>query len=386
MNKLEILISEILGVPKEMTTSKVKEMVEMYVEKFILELKKRDFNTEVSNLKIYTIFENSYIDMKGDISIETKLIPDGNMGGKKISLVSAGAKYMNKLTDDNKIKISSSKVFIDIRLFISIDENLNLGEVAKEFNDNEFKNNLVRVMYHEIKHLMDVNYYPIRSVDSMADYNLKSNKRIMSDSFNKFMFYAYLTTVSENLVRNTELYGDIKTNNVLKKDFYSFLTNTKQYKRLKEIQNYSWETFVNDLLNEKEKLIKYCKFENINNDEEFLLAIQKRFLTLIKKQKMDNIDAFIDGMELSRYHKYAKHLSFLKDVDKFKTFKQYFDYELKRMKISASKTIKKMGKVYDLAKDNTNVNQLMQKINSNMSEQSIYDPEMYDRLKINNKL
>lgn len=237
------------------------------------------------------------------------------------------------------------------------------------------KNKIVTSLAHELKHRYDVSKKLDSTIKSRIEYSSYGRNNIDLAAIKKFYHYFYYITAIENLVRPTEVYSDIKFNNIKKSDFKEFLNNNYTYTQLKAINKYSLNEFKNDLKDEMYAVVKILKDnmpdEKFANDEERIERIMEvAYIQLCNSQ-------------ISDYHKFLMESGFEKmfglSSDKERMFNEmskkitkyennisgFFADSIKMFKFASDKMIKKISKLYDMANDNSTIQyDLHNKINS----------------------
>jgi len=155
----------------------------------------------------------------------------------------------------------------------------------------------------------------------------------------------------------------MKQNNVTKKDFYDSLIETKTFKILKEIQNFSYEKFREDLKNHMSRIEEI--FDSIDIDysnmseEEKIDRILKVLLFNIINKTLENIsDNYITPIESLFGVSEEKDKimdSLLKNAKRFVNDpEKYYLYQEKNMRRISRNVIQKISKVYSLLESKKN--------------------------------
>lgn len=378
-NIVENIIKEILGVPNEFLDVDLNSVIDKFIDDLSSKIKNSP-ETDFESIRDSFTYEVN----KGAIDNVTLRINFVQKDIGKLVVFSAGLISDYESDKGNSVikNNGSAKIVFNVAYPIMYST-----KMVEELN--KIKPTLVKYLYHELKHYFDKNKIKNFKAKNIAKYSNATQIRINSFAFNRFMFYMYYTHGVETLVRNTELYGNIKTDNVDKKQFYQYLTSSKEYQKLKEIKDYTYDKFIDELLNEKDKIVEGFQNKNMS-DQEFIDICEKQFIDIINTEFKSALKRIIkwDKSLLNNLEVNSLVNEILKETKKFKTFKELFNYELKKMNNVAEKTMKKMSKVYDLAKSNDNVSTIMQKINDKSLDEmkSIYEPELYDEFMINKKL
>jgi hypothetical protein len=93
------------------------------------------------------------------------------------------------------------------------------------------------ILSHELKHIYDKFMIGKELVGETADYYSWSRVKTGFGPIDKVIYHMYVMSRSENLVRPSEIAGELKKAKVKKSEFMSFLESTSLYETLKEIKN-----------------------------------------------------------------------------------------------------------------------------------------------------
>ena len=179
----------------------------------------------------------------------------------------------------------------------------------------------------------------------------------------EFLYNSYFIHAIENVVRPTELAAEMRMNNVSKKEFLNFFLNNEMIKRLKEIQNFSYEEFKEKLkepdnINRIKALLDAIDIEyEDKTDDELVGELLKIFLVNFVNAKNDIMNKFLTSNLIE------KMFGLQGDKDKFfrkyvsRTTKYEYDYdsffknEERFFNRTATAMIKKLAKLYASLKD-----------------------------------
>ena len=244
-------------------------------------------------------------------------------------------------------------------------------DIYNDFVSN--KSDYISSLSHELKHKYDSNVKDISLYGDTAKYvgTQKSRGFDVKAIDTVFLIYLYYTSSFEELVRMTEMASLIKSNNITKKDFKNFLINSKLYERFKKIKSYTYEELRSSIKSELSSVVTFL--EGLDEDVESLSEDQiiDRFLEIVYINLVNNIISDFDRfMEVNPLNQLFSFFGLSDDEDddnyeiievKRKFFKfmkryqyrplDYFKDEIKVMNKSADKTLRKLSKLYDLAKD-----------------------------------
>ena len=225
----------------------------------------------------------------------------------------------------------------------------------------------------------------------IVDYQTFASNRTGFDEIDKFIYLLYVISHTENLVRPSEIAGQIQSSDITKSEFKEFLEGNRLYKELLEIKYWSYNKLKSDLMKDIKNI--RSRFDDIPEDEtdenviDFvlnssyesivgmssdtmvdILGLNNKIKILIGKVKDEDIDF---------YNSYISKRIF-KNVDEFFLFWE------KKLNFEGEKMIKKIAKLYDMCKDD-NVNQLMSKINDRVDGQYIVNLQAYNEVILKSK-
>jgi hypothetical protein len=248
---------------------------------------------------------------------------------------------------------------------------------------------------HELKHKYDKQAKELDLVGRDAEY--VATQRMSTFAIpvidQKFFRYMYFISIAENLVRPTEIASKLKSKNITKSQFKEFLESSRVYKELIEIKNFTFDKFI-DGLNEQmgrvDVLLDHIgkNPEDMTNNEKIDMVLHLIYVNLVNIRMDTFVDMVSDkGDELRNFLRQLSGNipSFLEDDDqekmdnlKEKFFKyltkfkdnptKFFEDECEKFNYVATKMLKKISKLYALAKDDEEVNE------------SILDWELHQKL------
>ncbi len=267
--------------------------------------------------------------------------------------------------------------------------------VAEDWQPQELYDFLVKdrvsqtaSLTHELKHKYDKQVTPTSLVGHDAEYQATQ----LRDRFgipvidHQFFRNMYFISMVENLVRPTEIASQMKSLNISKKNFEEFLKNERTYKELLEIKNFTFEKFISDLKSQMERVD--ALLEHIDEDPSQMTENEKiktvleivyisivntrlKFFNDMTSRPSDDFLRFgqMLGALPSFMNKDAEQLEKVDEVRqnflKFTTRYQnnpikFFQDECKKFTMVASKLLKKIIKLYAMAKDDDQVNESIQ--------------------------
>jgi hypothetical protein len=193
----------------------------------------------------------------------------------------------------------------------------------------------------------------------------------------------YYISGIENLVRPTEVAYKLKRKNITKSQFKEFLENNVVYKELVEIKNFTFEDFINRLKESEDRLDGLIDHigedpSNMTIDEKINRVLEVAYVDLVNNRMqmfmtmtehgMDDMIKFgtqlgilppelegnLEGIQKTD----AIRQKFLKYAMKYeKNPTKFFEDEIENFQYVANKMIKKISKLYAMAKDDEQVSE-----------------------------
>ena len=264
--------------------------------------------------------------------------------------------------------------------------------VSGEWEPHELYDTLMkeRVLHlssiaHELKHKYDKQAKELDLIGRDAEYAATQRRSTFGIPVidHKFFRYMYYTSIAENLVRTTEIASKLKSKNITKSQFKEFLEGNRVYKELLEIKNFTFDNLIEGMreqMNRVDALLNHIGEdpEGMSENEKIDMVLNLVYVNLVNMRmgtfmemisdKGDSVRDFL--MQLT-----GQVPSFLKDEDEEKKmdklrdkffnyvtkFKdnptQFFKDECEKFNYVSTKMLKKISKLYALAKDDDEVNE-----------------------------
>lgn len=363
-------LKEALGVPDN-----ILEASEQFYEIFLRLLQSiRDESDEYSfrgDLPESIVIGDKKMVGIDDYELEIKVVEVDNFQDRpKIASMGMGQSFTFD-TDIMMRKVSESTTAEFSITFIAPTD-WTAEELAEEFIRD--KEEYVSSLAHEIKHKYDKQVKKIGLLGDDSDYTAVQKLRGSGvDTLDTtFLFYMYFMHGVESLVRPTEIASRIKTRNTTKSQFKDFLTDTQVYKHLVDIRNFSFEKFVNILKDDMTEIERVINSVNIDysdmSDKEKIIEFLEIIFYSLGNLRLKDFKSFMEGpmggvLSFIEYLKGGSDDNIEKKKEQvFNKYKntvvkyqknpvEYFKYEIERMSREANDVLKKLGKLYALAKD-----------------------------------
>lgn len=352
-NNVRQILSEALGVPKNI----VNVATELYNQ--ILNIIPPNYTFEQLNgfeYKINGEFEISdhkfnEVSFKIDLSEHDTLEIAGMYTGEQ-----------GKLTKKFNIKTKLTNTF-DLGFNLVGPETTTGQDVIELMKEDKLE--FIGSIAHELKHRYDKFKKPKTNLASKTKYVVASSNGFANiNSINEFIHYLYYTHVVENLVRPSEIAALIEAGEITKKDFYKFLTDTRTYNRLNSIRNFTYDGLKRNLETELPKIkkvftINSIEYDDLTDDEIINKTLDLVYINLknwqasfVHRKLLSNPFELLTGFSGDKEEFFQ---GYLKNLERFgDNYEKFFKYEIKLMNYVGSKMIKKIFKLYDLAKDYQN--------------------------------
>jgi hypothetical protein len=372
------IINEALGVPDN-----------------ILNASEELFNIVAQNIKSINYKSDDY-NFEGDVDIELgynkKIVIDHyellvdvkNYDGYEgdVDIASMGMSQTFKFDKDIMMKKIKPSTNASLTITYVVPEEWEPNQLYDALMND--KNEHLASIAHEIKHKYDKQSKRIDLIGRDVKYT--ANQRISTFAIpvidQKFFRYLYYISIAENLVRPTEVASKLKSENITKSQFRGFLENNRVYKELIEVKNFTYEKLIEgmyermdrvdallDHINEdtsqmtdQEKIkrvleLVYINLANIKLETfDEMVSSKEDSLKQFFKQLMGGVPSFISddnekNMEQLRQKFINSVIKYEKDPLKF------FQVECEKFNYVATKMLKKIGKLYAMAKDDEPVNE-----------------------------
>ena len=389
-------INEKMGVPDNIITS-ATNLYNLILSDFE---KRSEDDTTISDM-ISNGFDDEYqinlpitievSDLKfNSVELQVGLLPATSLEKDKVDVISWGVANMPDRQEKYKLYYDKSLIDkIDMRV------NFAIGAEAKFIDICDYlikdRSHTIGVLSHELKHVYDKYMFGKSFLEDIVDYQTWSNTRTGFGAIDEFIYYLYVISKTESLVRPTEIAGELVTSDITKSDFKEFLQQNSTYKNLITIKNFTYDGLKKELLKDIEKVRSLFSDLTDETDEEVVesaLDVTYRMMVGESAEKMADILRLGDPQLQKMRDLEMKILGMCKDTEFFKKYvskrifnntDEFFLYWEKKLNFEANKVIKKIIKLYDMCKDEE-VNPLMAKISNRVDGQCIVNPKLYNEL------
>ena len=376
------ILNEVVGVPENILDAAEKLYNE--VEKHVKSIDTKEEEYEFDGSLDVEMGTKKKIQIT-DYELTVKIEEVENYKGKP-DIISMGV--AQAFMFDRRILMKVSEKTAKLNLFITfvVGENWEPNELFEVMENDKL--NQTASLAHELKHKYDKQAKPFALIGKDAEY--QAVQRVGTFGIpaidRKFFRYAYFISGIENLVRPTEIASQMKSKNLKKSEFEEFTKTERVFQELNQIKNYTFEKFIEDIKSNMERVDALLDYvgkdysDMMTDDEKIKVVLNLIYINvtnhraeIFMNMTSDSMDDLIRmssvfGQLPSQLIKKAKELEktdevrkkFLSYVTKYESNPvEFFKSELENFNYVANKMLKKLSKLYSIAKDD-DVNESIQ--------------------------
>jgi len=304
-------------------------------------------------------------------------------GDGVIDIISMGMSGGFGFNRDVYMKETEPSTTLELTITFAVGENWEPEQLIQKMEEERDEH--VASLAHEIKHKYDKQSKKFGLIGPDATYQATQRRGnfgipVLDGVFFRFMYYIHGI---ENLVRPVEVASSMKSKNITKSQFKEFIENNRVYRELIQIKNFTFEDFIDQLKENEDRLDALLNHigedpSNMTIDQKIDRVLEVAYIDLVNNRMemfvrmtehhMDDMLRF--GTQLgvlpSHLDKGVEKLKktdeirqkFLSYVMKYKKNPtKFFEDEIENFQYIANKMIKKISKVYALAKDDESVSE-----------------------------
>jgi len=309
---------------------------------------------------------------------------------------------------DVYLKINEPSTILNLDITFAVGDNWKPEELIAKMEEERDEH--VSALAHEIKHKYDKQAKEYSRMGPDAVYQATQQKGnfaipAIDRVFYRFMYYIHAI---ENLVRPTEVAYSMKRKNITKSQFKDFLEDNIVYKELLRIKNYTFDNFIQDLKQQEDRLD--ALLEHIGEDPSDMSIDEKinKVLELVYVDLVNNrMDFFMQMTQgpMDDFLTFGAQLGMIppgseekmKQLQKTNEIRQkflsrtmryeknptkFFEDKFEEFNYIANKMLKKISKLYAMAKDDEQVSESI--INWDLHQQIM--EKKYGKRKIETKI
>lgn len=268
------------------------------------------------------------------------------------TLLSMVNRSESQKTEDFRLQTIKRK-HVDILIIIGVPSNFKFKSLS-DFLINE-KREFVENLSHELKHAYDHYKKPYDNTYERAEYQSAISLTTGIPPIDEFIHDIYYTSMSENLVRASEIASAIKNNQISQKEFLKFLGSNDTYQSFKRISNFNYENFKKRLLDKPRLLTSFLKSigekEKNLSDEQKLNKVLEAVYTGLANSKIENFSQMLTHSMIEQIigfegEKQKVFEEFIKRVRRFRNPDDFFRFYEKRFHEVGREMMRKIAKLY----------------------------------------
>ena len=281
------------------------------------------------------------------------------------------------------MKETEPSTTLELTITFAVGENWEPEGLIKKMEEERDEH--VSSLAHEIKHKYDKQSKQFGLMGPDAEYQATQRRGNFGIPAIDRIFYRYMYYIHaiENLVRPTEVAYSMKRKNITKSQFKEFLENNRVYRELVEIKNFTFDDFISQLKEQEERLDKLIEHidedpSNMTVDEKINRVLEVAYIDLVNNRM--ELFTFMTEHAMDDFLKFGAQLGMLppgaeeklKGLEKTNEVRQkfmnyvmkyeknptkFFENEIENFQYVANKMIKKISKLFAMAKDDEPVSE-----------------------------
>lgn len=343
-------INEALGVPENIFKTAVqvyKNLVNVLRSKSINDFKEED-NKPIILRGNFRISDYRFNEIKFTINVKKLMFVE------EPTIFSMMISSKVELGKNLKLNIKSTDS-LTLSMLIGVPEDFDTKNIIG-FIINR-RTEIINTLSHELKHGYDRFKKPSEDVTKRAEYNAVSGKRFGIMPIDQFLHDIYYTTISESLVRPSEIETAIKNNRISQKDFLNFLQKNDTYINLKRISNFSTTKMKSELKKDIPRIEKLLTKVGIDisdlSDDEKIDEVLRLVWVNVTNWNIESIREVLTENFLERVigfqgEKERIFKRFVNRNHRFNNYQEFFNFYEKYLHDIANKMIRKVSKLYAL--------------------------------------
>lgn len=361
MRKYEM--KEEVGVPKDIEKAGEK----LYYD-ILNNLQKVDSSTEITN------------EVKEVIDFNTNLLIGNKKNQLNITDVNLTINFV-ELNHHKVVLISagySPRPSVDRKRWILVNNNdpkelyirLTFGYPDADVKTTEFSKiigyytsnsrQIISSLTHELKHAYDFYVKPKENLKDFTHYmGITQANRFNLNVIKDFLHLLYLATETELLVKPSEVYSKMSLDGVNKTNFLKFLLEEETFIEFKKMKEFTYDKLINDIVTELD--------DNTINPNNVLRAVYVNMSQIKLDTMSDYVSDFFEDLMSQMQGVESKSDEFMRkyyeELNKYQNNpSQYFKEQVKHLNRVGDYMIKKIGKLYSIAKEDSETGGIIRKI------------------------
>jgi hypothetical protein len=370
------LLNEVLGVPDNITETAV--MIYDKVMTVIPDNYDFDDLNRLTDVKIDINSDLAINEYKFNNFILKFNVEEAREGIHLISFGSGNPTEMTKNGYMSRSLLKYSNVGFALRIIIAAKRNIRGIDIKNFFNSQ--KEYIIGVLAHELMHTYDYYKQEKKSLKRELLYHLSSSIAgggTGLKGIDNFFNTLYMGSLIETVVRSAEIGTELKLKKIDRKSFLKFMSSHSTINNLKIASQYTFNRFITELKQELPKILKIMKNSNISlpsdifdydeskQKEIIVFKFLKLYWSSLVQQGVQKVSNMV--VDISNHEEMMSLMLFNKSIyddvikdtvnklfrlgNKGGFYKKFFADELKYANFMAKKNLRKLFKLYAMAKN-----------------------------------
>lgn len=291
----------------------------------------------------------------------------------KPKIISMGMSQTFGFNREVMMKIIQPSTTAEIQIDYGVGDEWEPQDLYDEFIGD--KNQHLSSIAHELKHKYDkqAKKYDLIGRDAEYQATQKYGSFGIPEIDHVFMRYLYYIHNTESLVRAVEIASEMRSKNITKSQFMDFLKQNRVYNELTEIKNYTFRDFINGIrknMDRVDKLLSHVEVdhEGMSDKDKIKKVLEIVYLTLVNTKMdifLDMTENQMDRLRSLFSQAFGFNMGGDQDEDLNKVRQKFFNFitkfrdnpvgffeaEIESFNYNANKMLKKISKLYAMAKD-----------------------------------
>ena len=365
------VINEALGVPKHILD--VAEKMYQIVLRDLKSITEKQNEYEFDGVTYFDLGDKKQIPIRSyTLTVEvdeTDQVEDG------VVLGSMGMGQQFRFDRGIMMKLNAESNEADFHINFYVAEDWEPKDLVDWFENN--RDVAESSLAHELKHKYDQQVNRKGLIGNEAQYIAYQNlpSVMIPQVDDQFYRYLYFTDAMESSVRATEVASNIRTQGIKKSEFRDFLKNNRTFKIMMEIKNFTFEKLIRGVYENLDTVDRIFEAigvdtENMSDKDKVKKMLELIYVNIANK-KIEIFDEYVDRGQDS-FLSFIRQLGGIVDEDDIKVeqikknFRNFvakyennplgfFKAEIDKFHRVSDQVIRKIGKLYDMVQDDTQV-------------------------------
>ena len=243
--------------------------------------------------------------------------------------------------------------------FATPEDKVSFDELKNIFTNK--KSSFIGDISHELMHFYEKVQKKSDTIYSRANYVSYQQIRTGIKPLDEMLFYLYYISKYENITRPSELFGELKDQNITKREFLSYLQNSDMYKKFIKMREFNVDNIIEEMKNNYSNEINEIfkdddQLKDLPVDEKINIIFKRLYIGIANKG-IERIRGLLSrsliellvGLSPEKEEIITKYATRFKHRENI--YMNYFRKKQKEINFNADKMIRKISKIYDLLPD-----------------------------------